>query len=63
MLYLASRLALVECHPDIFSYDDSVDASLCQSLKVSTGDLEDAANFATIETENILNIMNAKFYG
>jgi HD-like signal output (HDOD) protein len=63
VLYLASRLALVECHSDIFSYDDSVDASLCQSLKVSTGDLEDAANFATIETENILNIMNAKFYG
>ncbi len=63
VLYLASRLSLVECHPDIFSYDDSVDASLCQSLKVSTDDLEDAANFATIETENILNIMNAKFYG
>lgn len=62
VLYLASRLALVECHPDIFDYDGHVDEDLCQSLKVSTDDLEAAANFATIETDNILNIMNAKFY-
>jgi len=60
---LASRLALVECHPDVFSYDDTVDAKLCQSLNISTSDLEDAADFARIEAENILNIMNAKFYG
>ena len=63
MLYLASRLALVECHPELFSYDDSIDATLCQSLKVSTDDLAEAASFATLETKNILNIMNAKFYG
>ena len=63
VLYLASRLALVECHPETFNYDDNVDAALCQSLHISKDDLEDAANFATIETENILNIMNAKFYG
>jgi len=63
VLYLASRLALVECHPDNFSYDDSVDAVLCQSLKLSTNDLDAAANFATIETDNILKIMKAKFYG
>ena len=62
VLYLASRLALVECHPDMFSYDESMDSALCQSLNVSTNDLEDAADFATIETENILSIMNAKFY-
>jgi len=63
VLYLASRLALVECHPELFSYDDSIDATLCQSLKVSTDDLAEAASFATLETKNILNIMNAKFYG
>lgn len=63
VLYLASRLALVECHPDGFSYDDGVDTSLCQSLKVSTDDLDNAASFAAVETKNILNIMNAKFYG
>ncbi|MFT5634959.1 MAG: HD-like signal output (HDOD) protein [Cognaticolwellia sp.] len=60
VLYLASRLALAECHPEVFSYDDNIDAALCETLKVSTDDLEDAANFAKIETENILKIMNAK---
>tara|TARA_R110000737_G_scaffold53907_11_gene75824 strand:- start:12777 stop:13616 length:840 start_codon:yes stop_codon:yes gene_type:complete len=63
VLYLASRLALVECHPELFSYDDSIDATLCQSLNVSTDDLAEAASFAALETKNILNIMNAKFYG
>lgn len=62
VLYLASRLALVECHPTVFSYDDAVDAQLCQSLKITSSDLIDAADFASIETENILNIMNATFY-
>jgi HD-like signal output (HDOD) protein len=63
VLYLASRLALVECHPSVFSYDDTVDAKLCQSLNISSDDLIDAADFARIEAENILNIMNASFYG
>ncbi|MGB1263327.1 MAG: HDOD domain-containing protein [Cognaticolwellia sp.] len=63
VLYLASRLALVACHPELFSYDDSVDVALCQSLQLSTTDLQEAASFAGIETENILNTMNAKFYG
>jgi len=63
VLYLASRLALVVCHPEIFSYEDSIDATLCQTLKISTDDLETAANFATIETDNIFNIMNGNFYG
>ena len=62
VLYLASRLALVECHPEIYSYDDSVDAKLCQSLSISSDDLIEAAKFATKETESILTIMNAKFY-
>jgi HD-like signal output (HDOD) protein len=63
VLYLASRLALAECHPEVFSYDDTVDAKLCQSLKMATDDLNDAADFARIETKNILSIMNATFYG
>lgn len=62
VLYLASRLALVECHPEIYSYDDSVDAKLCQSLSISSDDLIEAAKFAAKETESILTIMNAKFY-
>lgn len=63
VLYLASRLALVDSHPDVFSYDETVDAKLCQSLGISSKILSDAAEFAAIEAENILSIMNAKLYG
>ena len=63
VLYLASRLGLVECHPDVFSYDETVDASLCQSLNIRASDLEEAAEYAAIETDNILNVMNATFHG
>jgi len=62
ILYLASRLALVDSHPDEFSYDNTVDESLCKSLDLSTSDLMDAAAFASKEAENILTIMNAKFF-
>ncbi len=62
VLYLASRLALVDSHPDIFNYDDTVDESLCKSLGISTDDLNAAADFATQEAENILHIMDAKMF-
>ncbi len=62
VLYLASRLALVDSHPDLFNYDDTVDESLCQSLAISTEDLNEAAEFASHEAENILQIMNAKLF-
>ncbi|SEK95060.1 HD-like signal output (HDOD) domain, no enzymatic activity [Colwellia chukchiensis] len=63
VLYLASRLALVACHPEQFHYDDSIDSALCQSLGITSTELENAAQFASQESDNILNIMNAKFYG
>lgn len=62
ILYLASRLALVDSHPDEFTYDDTVDESLCKSLNITSDDLQDAATFAAKEAENILNIMNVKFF-
>lgn len=63
VLYLASRLALVDCHPDVFSYEETIDMSFCQSLNISTSNLEAAVNFASLETDNILHVMNATFYG
>ncbi|WP_286263276.1 HDOD domain-containing protein [Thalassotalea atypica] len=60
VLYLASRLTLVDSHPEVFTYDETVDESLCASLGISTHDLNAAAEFATNEAENILSIMNAK---
>lgn len=62
VLYLASRLALVDSHPDEFVYDETVDESLCQSLKITIDDLNAAQEFAAQEAETILQIMDSKFY-
>ncbi|WDD99546.1 HDOD domain-containing protein [Thalassomonas actiniarum] len=62
VLYLASRLALVDSDPEEFSYDETVDESLCNSLGIYADDLAEAAEFATDEADNILTIMNAKLY-
>lgn len=62
VLYLASRLALVDSDPEAFSYDETVDESLCSSLGIYADDLIEAAQFATDEADNILSIMNAKLY-
>ena len=62
VLYLASRLALVDSHPEVFNYDDTIDESLCKSLSISTDDLNAAADFASQEAANILQIMDAKLF-
>lgn len=62
VLYLASRLALVDSHPDQFDYDDSVDDSLCANLNISSDDLAQAIQFAAEEAENILTIMNGGLF-
>lgn len=62
ILYLASRLALVDSHPDEFIYDETVDESLCKALKISSDDLINAATFASQEAENILKIMNVSLF-
>ena len=63
VLYLASRLALVDSHPDLFIYDETVDASLCRTLGISDYDLAEATEFAAEEAESILAIMGAKLFG
>ena len=62
VLNLASRLALIDSHPDLFTVDNLLDDELCQSLSISKDDLAAAAEFASKEAENILTIMNAKFF-
>ena len=62
LLYLASRLALVDSHPDDFSFDDIVDESLCKSLNITVQDLQESANFASEEAGKILAIMNSKLF-
>lgn len=62
VLYLASRLSLVDSHPDRFEYDDTVDESMCKSLAISSDDLALAADYASQEAEHILQIMDAKLF-
>ena len=62
VLYLASRLALVDSDPEMFAYDTTVDNSMCESLSITTEDLEAAAEFAAKEAESILAIMGAKLF-
>jgi len=62
VLYLASRLALVDSHPDVFDYDSTIDESLCKNLGISVDDLNASADFASQEAENILHIMDAKLF-
>jgi len=62
LLYLASRLALIDSHSDEYTYEDVIDEKLFESLKITSDDLINAANFASKEAENILNIMNVKLF-
>jgi len=62
VLYLASHLALVDSHPEVFNYDDIVERSLLDNLNISDDDLAEAVEFASEEAENILTIMNGGLY-
>jgi HD-like signal output (HDOD) protein len=62
VLYLASRLALVDSHSDQFTYDESVDESLCKNLNISSEDLAQCVDIASQEAESILSIMNGGLF-
>ncbi len=62
VLYLASHLALVDSHPEVFNYDDIVEKSLLKNLNISDDDLAEAVEFASEEAENILTIMNGGLF-
>ena len=62
VLYIASRLALIDSHPESFTFEQLLDDKLYQSLSIDEKDLQEASEFASCEAENILKIMNAKFY-
>ncbi|MGL1955886.1 MAG: HDOD domain-containing protein [Colwellia sp.] len=62
VLNLASRLALIDSHPDEFDYELLIDQRLCNSLGISNDDINEAANFAAQEAEGILTVMNPKLF-
>jgi len=62
VLYLASRLALIDSYPERFTHDDLVDGALFKKLSISEDDLEQAREFASTEAQSILAIMNANMF-
>lgn len=62
VLNLASRLALLDSHNDLFEYDDLIDESLCESLKLSKEDIEQVSEIAANDAEGILTVMNSKLF-
>jgi len=62
VLNLASRLALIDSHSDLFDYDEVIDESLCESLKLSKEDIEQVTEIAANDAEDILTVMNPKLF-
>jgi HD-like signal output (HDOD) protein len=62
VLNLASRLALLDSHSDLFEYDEVIDESLCESLKLSKDVIEQVVEIAANDAEGILTVMNPKLF-
>jgi len=62
VLYLASRLALIDSHPDRYTQEQLLDEKMCQGLGIASHELTSAAEFAAEEAESILAIMDAKLF-
>ncbi len=62
VLYLASRLALIDSFPDRFTNDALVDSVLFKRLAIKEDDLEQAREFAACEAGSILTMMNANMF-
>lgn len=62
VLNLASRLALLDSHTEEFEYDEIIDQSLCDSLKLSKDELLQLTSLAADDALNILTVMNPKLF-
>lgn len=62
VLNLASRLALLDSHNDIFEYETLIDESLCASLKLTKQDLAQISELAANDSQGILSVMNPKLF-
>jgi HD-like signal output (HDOD) protein len=62
ILNLASRLALLDSHPDEFDYDIVIDQSLCDSLGLSQNDLDQVAEISAEDAIDILTVINPKLF-
>jgi len=62
VLYLATRLALIDIYPERFSYESLIDEAFFKKLSITSDDLSQAQEFAHNEAQSILTIMNAGMF-
>jgi len=62
VLNLASRLALLDSHVDEFDYDEVINESLCNSLKLTKEDIKQVTEIAGEDAIGILTVMNPKLF-
>lgn len=62
VLNLASRLALLDSHEDDFDFDELIDESLCQSLKITKEDILQITEISANDATGILTVMNPKLF-
>ncbi len=62
VLYLATRLALIDIYPERFTYDSLIDEAFFKKLSITPSDLQQAQEFAHTEAQSILTIMNAGMF-
>jgi HD-like signal output (HDOD) protein len=62
ILNLASRLALLDSHPEEFDYDTVIDQSLCENLGLNKDDLDQVAEISAADAIDILTVINPKLF-
>ena len=62
VLYLASRLALIDSNSDEFTNEALIDNDLCDALGLSSDDLTQVNEVACEEAGSILALMNPKLF-
>jgi len=62
ILNLASRLALLDSHPEEFDYYTVIDQSLCENLGLNKDDLDQVAEISAADAIDILTVINPKLF-
>jgi len=63
VLHLASRLALIDSYPDLFTLEQLLEVDLCQQLGINEQHIEQTISIAAQEAHSILTMMNGKMFG
>jgi HD-like signal output (HDOD) protein len=62
VLYLASRLALIDCFSSRYSYEKLIDSRLFKRLALTENDLNEAQHHAQDKTDEVLTLMSVNMF-